>query len=224
VTSPIVNKTKLKKSSRIIASWYKMGQDKGYTSPGVGMPIDITEPHVQVNAKDPASKPILLDGAIEGHVLVKNVMRALPLKSPKLLSVFGYDAKAPDQNDVGLAWEFGFESTDVLVATSVSQIASGGTLVSGGGSGSNSPAYINAPFDAIQQRAYDDDSTILWDFINVNSTAAVDGASDACLVFINAFASEGFDRVGLHDDFSDALVNNVCSPSYRFKLSMLTII
>lgn len=86
-------------------------------------------------------------------------------------------------------------------------------MVCGGGSGSNSPPYINAPFDALQQRAYDDDSTILWDFINMNSTAEVDGASDACLVFINAFASEAFDRVGIHDDFSDALVNNMGSPS-----------
>lgn len=33
--------------------------------------------------------------------------------------------------------------------------------------------------------------------------------SDACLVFINAMATEGWDRDGLHDDFSDGLVLNV---------------
>lgn len=35
--------------------------------------------------------------------------------------------------------------------------------------------------------------------------------SDACLVFINAMATEGWDREGLHDDFSDGLVLNVAS-------------
>jgi beta-glucosidase len=199
-----------------------MGQDKGYPAPGVGMPINILAPHKAVNARKPFSKQVILDGAIEGHVLVKNVNNALPLTSPNLLSLFGYDAKAPDQNDPAPgfgSWVLGFESANVNEAlpgflgtpqvVPVSQVAINGTIISGGGSGANSPAYINAPFDALQEKAYEDDTTILWDFINVNATANVDGASDACLVFINAFASEGIDRVGLHDDFSDALVNNV---------------
>jgi beta-glucosidase len=156
-------------------------------------------------------------------VLVKNTNNALPLKSPKLLSLYGYDAKAPDRNspEPGLSsWGIGFQSGNVNEALAgfygtpqilpVSQVAINGTIISGGGSGANSPAYINAPFDAFQERAYADSTMLLWDFTNVNSTATVDGASDACLVFINAFSSEGIDRSGLHDDFSDALVNNVC--------------
>ncbi|KAH8774203.1 beta-glucosidase-related glycosidase [Hyaloscypha finlandica] len=209
-------------ATRIIASWYQMGQDNGYPAPGIGMPVDILVSHKAVNARNPSSKQVILDAAIEGHVLVKNVNSTLPLKSPKLLSLFGYDAKAPDQNNpaAGLgSWMFGFESGNINEAIPgflgtpqvipISQIAINGTVISGGGSGANSPAYINAPFDALQEKAYQADTTILWDFINVNATANVDGASDACLVFINAFASEGFDRVGLHDDFSDALVNNI---------------
>ena len=203
-----------------------MGQDKGYPPLGIGMPVNILASHEAVNAKKPSSKQVILDGAIEGHVLVKNVNNTLPLKSPNLLSLFGYDAKAPDQNDPtpGFgSWVLGFESGNVNEAlpgffgtpqvVPISQVAINGTIISGGGSGANSPAYINAPFDALQERAYQDGSTILWDFINVNATATVDGASNACLVFINAFSSEGIDRVGLHDDFSDALVNNVCIPS-----------
>ena len=199
-----------------------MGQDNNYPTLGIGMPYDILASHTAVNARKPSSKQVILRGAIEGHVLVKNVNNALPLKSPSLLSLFGYDAKAPDQNDPApgfSSWVLGFESANVNEALSgfygtpqevpISQIAINGTIISGGGSGANSPAYINAPFDALQERAYENDTTILWDFINVNATANVDGASDACLVFINAFASEGIDRVGLHDDFSDALVNNV---------------
>jgi beta-glucosidase len=48
-----------------------------------------------------------------------------------------------------------------------------------------------------------------WDFHSGNPD--VNPNSDACLVFINAIATEGWDRDGLHDDFSDGLVLNVAS-------------
>lgn len=56
----------------------------------------------------------------------------------------------------------------------IPQIAANGTIISGGGSVSNAPAYINTPFDVLQQRASDNDSTLLGDFINVNARAAVE--------------------------------------------------
>lgn len=48
-----------------------------------------------------------------------------------------------------------------------------------------------------------------WDLDSGNPD--VNSGSDACLVFINAIATEGWDRDGLHDDFSDGLVLNVAS-------------
>lgn len=189
-----------------------MGQDSGYTTPGIGMPFNLASPHAAVNAKDPSSKQVLMDLAIEGHVLVKNTNNALPLKSPQLVSVFGYDARAPGQNDIGSLWDGGQESSGNPSTNPFDLgglIAANGTIVSGGGSGANSPAYINAPLDALQEQAYVDGSTILWDTYTQGSTAIVDGASDACLVFINAFATEGSDRPGLRDDFSDAIVLNI---------------
>lgn len=48
-----------------------------------------------------------------------------------------------------------------------------------------------------------------WDLISADPD--VNGASEVCLVFINAMATEGWDRAGLHDDFSDGLVLNVAS-------------
>jgi hypothetical protein len=39
----------------------------------------------------------------------------------------------------------------------------------------------------------------LWDFTTANSTSQVDGDSNACIVFINAFALEDYERAGLHD-------------------------
>lgn len=187
-----------------------MGQDANYTVPGIGMPLNIAAPHTAVNAKNPSSKQVLLDLAIEGHVLVKNVNNALPLKSPQLISVFGYDARAPGQNDIGSAWTGGSESVGTI---SRGFIAANGTIISGGGSGANSPAYISAPLDALQEQAFVDGSTILWDTYTAGSTAMVDGATDAAIVFLNAFATEGSDRSGLHDDFSDAIVLNIAKQS-----------
>jgi beta-glucosidase len=93
--------------------------------------------------------------------------------------------------------------------TNPGQIAPNGTLITGGGSGAIAPPYISAPLDAIQERAYKDDTQILYDTVQTNPVAHAE--SDACLVFINAYATEGVDRIGLHDDYSDSLVLNVAS-------------
>ncbi|KFY11336.1 hypothetical protein V491_07248 [Pseudogymnoascus sp. VKM F-3775] len=205
-------------ATRIVAAWYQLGQDRDF--PPVSLPILYNVSHKAVNARDPASKPILLQGAIEGHVLVKNVNKALPFKKPKLLSLFGYDAVAPPRVnlvDANLNYKFGFLSNseffwrDAFVSPFINpgQIGPNGTLTVGGGSGGTAPAYISAPFDALQERAYADGFQLFWDF---HSTAPqVDQASDACLVFINAFATEGVDREGLHDDYSDDIILNVAS-------------
>ncbi|KFY67094.1 hypothetical protein V496_01748 [Pseudogymnoascus sp. VKM F-4515 (FW-2607)] len=205
-------------ATRIVAAWYQLGQDRDF--PPVGLPLQYNVSHKAVNARDPASKPILLQGAIEGHVLVKNINKTLPFKKPKLLSLFGYDAVAPPRVnlvDDNSNYQFGFLSNsdffwrDAFRSPFVNpgQIGPNGTLIVGGGSGGTAPAYISAPFDALQERAYDDGFQLLWDF---HSTAPlVDQASDACLVFINAFATEGVDREGLHDDYSDDIILNVAS-------------
>lgn len=215
-------------ATRIIASWYKLGQDSpDYPAPGIGMPANLSEPHTIVDARDPTSRSTVYEGAIEGHVLVKNENAVLPLKSPKLLAVFGYDAPAPPQympdGDSLLTNPFtiGFESAfnQLLLAFSSSeidwpsqlQIASNGTYSVGSGSGANSGPYISAPLDALQQRAMKDGSVVYWDTVLQPGLAGLYEAADACLVFINAFASEGMDRPGLHDDYSDNIVQTVAS-------------
>lgn len=65
----------------------------------------------------------------------------------------------------------------------------------------------NQPLSAIQFKAVETDAWINWDLESGNPT--VNAASDACLVFISAMATEGWDRAGLHDDFSDGLALNV---------------
>ncbi|KAF2427523.1 beta-glucosidase [Tothia fuscella] len=207
---------------RIIAAWYLLGQDAGsYPQKGVGMASSMTSPHKIVNAVDPASKPTVLQAAIEGHVLVKNVQNALPLKKPAMLSLFGYDATIPLVNNpssLSLSrWASGFASTGIsdaqlllLMATGVTTppgAATAGTIISGGGSGANTGLYISAPYDAFQQQAYEDSTYLHWDFQSSNPN--INPASDACIVFINELAFESADRPGLADPGSDKLVSNV---------------
>ncbi|TGJ83773.1 hypothetical protein E0Z10_g4987 [Xylaria hypoxylon] len=193
-------------ATRILATWYKMKQEEGFPSPGIGMPGNLAVQHQKVIATSPSNKDVLLQGAIEGHVLVKNDNGALPLKSPKLVSLFGYSAKSFDSyTPGGKGWHDGSGSA----ASAHMQIAPNGTLISGGGSGGNQPAYLSSPFEALSLRAYEDGTSLWWDFYS--GKPQVDQSSDACIVVGNAYATEGWDRLGLHDDFTDALITNVAS-------------
>ncbi|KAI0125399.1 family 3 glycoside hydrolase [Xylariales sp. AK1849] len=207
-------------ATRIVAPWYQLGQDNDFPPTGVGMPSNLAEPHAKVVATSSSRKAALLRGAIEGHVLLKNVKSALPLKSPQLLSLFGYSARGFDRYSWGTqSWNAGTEALspeeesmylDDSIPGIRSQIASNGTLITGGGSGANQPAYLSSTFEALSQRAYNDDTHLWWDF-QLGSTPEVDQSSDACIVDVNAFATEGWDRTGLHDAFTDDLILNVAT-------------
>lgn len=180
-----------------MATWYQLNQNTGIPNPGIGMPQDVGAPHQRVIGKSPDSRSVLFQNAIEGHVLVKNTKGALPLKSPQLISVFGYDATGPTYLNVNLP---GYENPPLYQNS---------TLYVAGGSGANSAAYVDSPIDAIQRQAYADGSSVMWDFYSPDSE--VDPTSDVCLVFLNSYATEGHDRTGLTDDYSDNLVTNVAS-------------
>jgi beta-glucosidase len=186
------------------------------------MPRDITKPHIIVDARNSSFRSTLLDGAVEGHVLVKNIRNALPLKEPKMLSLFGYSAKNPDHNNPspGLGpWLWGSESFNYTEFSgrffgwtgdyTSTPIAFNGTLYSGGGSGATSQSTVVAPYDALLQQAYDDGTALFWDF--VSGTPFVAPASDACLVFGNAYATEAADRPGLSDAYTDNLIRHVAN-------------
>ncbi|KAM4056015.1 fibronectin type III-like domain-containing protein [Hirsutella rhossiliensis] len=204
-------------ATRILAAWYLVGQDKAdFPVPGIGMK-NLSEPHKAIDARVPESKPVLLDGAISGHVLVKNKGNsALPLKAkPAMLSVFGYDAAAPPAKNIDNAFRLGYTSSRGIAQAVLGteqhfdQAARGGTIIVGGRAGANAPPYISDPLSAIQQRAEADNTWVNWDTASLEPD--VNGANEACLVFINAMATEGWDRDGLHDDASDGLVRHVAS-------------
>jgi len=203
-------------ATRILATWYRFSP---LTNPGFGIPINLTAPHKFTNARTDASKPTIFQGALEGHVLVKNTDNALPLKTPEILSIFGYDAVAPRQyTPASMKWSLGDSGLNinesgifplVLGIGQSPAIELNGTMWVGGGSGANTPPFVSDPFSALSAQAQLDNTWLTWDFDAALPT--VDPASDACLVFINAFSTEGSDRLGLSDDYSDNLVNHVAS-------------
>ncbi|KAK8875249.1 Beta-glucosidase cel3A [Apiospora arundinis] len=203
-------------ATRIVAAWYLVHQDgDNFPKPGFGMQ-NLSLPHEQVDARDPKSRPIILEGAVAGHVLLKNEKKALPFKeNPAMLSVFGYDATVPRTKNTDTLFNLGYTSSPEMAQAVLGteahfdQAARGGTIVTGGRAGANGPAYMLDPLSAIQHRAALDGAWVNWDLDS--GTPDVNPASDACLVFINAIATEGWDREGLHDDFSDGLVLHVAS-------------
>ncbi|EFY98463.1 beta glucosidase (glycoside hydrolase family 3) [Metarhizium robertsii] len=209
-------------ATRILTTWYQFGQDAIFDKPGIGMPLDVRQPHETIEGRDHNDRPVLLDGAIEGHVLVKNTKNTLPLKSPRMLSLFGYSARSADSLSPGPGdllinlWRFGLTSVsidDVLSSQLGGQqarypnIAVNGTIMGGGGSGAGTPAVFVAPYDAISMRAAQDDTAIFHDF--GMPEPAVVPSTDTCIVFGNAWASEGYDRPSLYDNFTDSLVKTV---------------
>lgn len=158
--------------TRVIAASWRFADFE----PGTGIPFNLTEPHEFIDARDPASRQTILQGAIEGHVLVKNVNNALPLKKPKFISIFGYDAVGNMRHTAepqGFnTWKMGLAGThqhlngtvftremlDWFFASSVEQtetgpeIALNGTVTTGGGSGASIGAYSMLPWTLFADR------------------------------------------------------------------------
>ena len=210
-------------ATRIMAAWYLSHQDDPELPPvGIGVPADYGKPHPVIDARNPDDEGVLLEGAIQGHVLVKNVNYALPLSSPRILSIYGYDAKVADTNiaKAGInGWTQGLQAHDYRSVECgfgltgghcppFAPIAPNGTIIGGGGSAAITPVYISSPFQALDARARRDRTQLFWD---LEGTQVTNIEADACLVFVNAASSEGVDRPALRDDYSDGLIIDIAS-------------
>ncbi|KAL0933496.1 beta-glucosidase G 2 [Colletotrichum truncatum] len=128
----------------------------------------------------------------EATVLLKNVINTLPLQKPTSIGVFGNDAADPSD---GLVFGAGFEI---------------GTLTVGGGSGTGRHTYIVSPLEAIRNHARKTGARLQYILRN-SVLAAGDFSSlypipEVCLVFLNTFASEGYDRTDIEADWNSTLV------------------
>ncbi|KAG2169447.1 hypothetical protein VTO58DRAFT_101487 [Aureobasidium pullulans] len=223
-----VNSTRLDDmATRILATWYRFAN---LQNPGLN----------DAEARQAAAETTLFQGAVEGHVLVKNVNNALPLRKPTVLSLFGYDAPGgtntsatsfqlkPNGKLNTQAYTSGKPYTDLDDLINSAQVlpagfagpevALNGTLYTGGGSGAITPVSSISPEDAFRNQAAIDGTTLYADFTSQDPT--VKAPNNPCLVFINSQSSETWDRSTLADIYSDTLVTNVAS---RCKNTMVII-
>lgn len=186
-------------ATRVLASMHLLKQEYTYPQPAV---YSSTQKHFAIDAGSFDHAELIHQIGAAGTILVKNVNGTLPFKKPRFLAVYGYDAvvkASPWENSLrfggGYEVNFGWNTLN-------------GTQITGGGSGSNTPSYVIDPFMAISERIARDKGTLRWDFWSEAPTPAYSNA-EHCLVFINSYASESFDRTTLKDEFSDNLVKNV---------------
>ncbi|PSK43996.1 Beta-glucosidase 1 [Elsinoe australis] len=153
-------------------------------------------------------------------VLLKNVNNALPLQSPRVISIFGANAGP------------GMTGPNTAFSVQGAGPTYPGHLATGSGSGQASLPYAISPFEAINQRASASGSMVRYLLNDTYASTSsggglvmVDGAqtgvtpsfsayasnSDVCMVFINALAGEGADRTELYNDDQDSMINTVAS-------------
>ncbi|KAE8333038.1 putative beta-glucosidase G [Aspergillus sergii] len=197
---------------RIMTPYYWLGQDQGYP--------EIDPSSADLNTFSPRStwlREFNLTGersrdvrgdhgelirrhGAEATILLKNENKALPLKAPKSIAVFGNDAGDTTEGAVNQAtFEFG-------------------TLAAGGGSGTGRFTYLVTPLEALKARGKQDNTLVQW-WLNNTLIADSDVTSlwvptppDACLVFLKTWAEEGSDREYLSVDWNgNEVVDSVAS-------------
>ncbi|KAI4726046.1 hypothetical protein E4T49_06194 [Aureobasidium sp. EXF-10728] len=158
---------------------------------------------VRANHRDSIRK-----AAAAGTVLLKNLNKTLPLKSPTRIGVFGNDAG--DFTNGMSYWYFNQVGNYEY-----------GVLATGGGSGSGLFTYVTSPLEAIKRRVgYKDE--ILVQYVLNNSAIIEDDSPyikalqpfppDVCLVFLKSWATEGEDRTTFGVDWNgDQVVETIAA-------------
>ncbi|KAA1468627.1 glycoside hydrolase family 3 protein [Dentipellis sp. KUC8613] len=192
-------------ATRILASWYLLGQDQGYPPVNFNskIPFDPSDKHLNVQGNHSI---IIREIGAASTVLLKNEGHALPLKSLATMAVIGSGAGSNF---------FGPNSC-------LDRSCDNGVLGMGWGSGSANYPYLIAPVDAITNRSKTDKTIITSSLSDSDLTAAAVAASDreVALVFITADSGEdGYTVEGNDGDRNDlqawhggdALVQKVAS-------------
>ncbi|KAF2163305.1 glycoside hydrolase family 3 protein [Zasmidium cellare ATCC 36951] len=194
---------------RIITPYFWLGQDKDFPAidgdtPGTQRTwntntyrYNFTYGPSSVDVRDNHHELIREIGAA-GTVLLKNTNNTLPLKSPRNIGVFGNDAA--DLIDglyfATLTKELGFEQ---------------GILPVAGGSGTGRLTYVVTPLEAIKAKVGND---ALVQYVTNNTYITEDQGwsiiyptpPDVCIVFLNTWASEAYDRTTLLVDWNGTAV------------------
>ena len=189
-------------AERVMTPYFLLGQDQDYPSldPSNGASFwvyqyghaNVPSIYPQVDARDVRADhaKIIREVGAAGTVLLKNVNGALPLKSEKNVGVFGNDAPYPTTgsvfHDTGVHPEEGYEM---------------GTLDIGGGSGTVRHTDIITPLEAIREQVASIGGRVQVllgnDEVAEGSFKTIYPVPDVCLLFLNAYATEGIDRASL---------------------------
>ncbi|KAJ3345069.1 hypothetical protein HDU91_007475 [Kappamyces sp. JEL0680] len=160
--------------TRMVAAWYKVGQDKGY--PALNMDSWNPANGKVVNVQGNHAKHIRAVGAASS-VLLKNSGNVLPLKNGIKIAVVGSDAGPGHSTDNSCA-DHGCHS---------------GTIAQGWGSGTANFPYIVTPLEGITARAQKAKSKVvssLSDDLSAASAAAQN--ADVVVVFVNSNSGEDY--------------------------------
>ncbi|CAK5281386.1 unnamed protein product [Mycena citricolor] len=172
--------------TRIIAAWYKLGQDQGYPDVSFSQLTEETylngelvNEHINVQGNH---YKLIRQIAAAGTILLKNNKGALPLNvhNIKRLGIFGSDA-GPNPDGPNGCSDRGCDQ---------------GTLAMGWGSGTANFPYLIDPLAAITTHIQSIDSTIViegvLDDFNTAQQTLVASLADTCIVFANSDSGEGY--------------------------------
>ncbi|KAL0950462.1 hypothetical protein HGRIS_010410 [Hohenbuehelia grisea] len=172
--------------SRVLAGWYRLGQDTGYPSPNFDAQHSDGSGSLNENVSVRSSAHTALAREIvsASTVLLKNnrltlgtggpTIRGLPVATSQVknMAVVGLDAKMP-----------GKDCGDLNTCNK-------GTITTGWGSGSNSLEFVVPPIDAIT--AVVGDSALISQSLsnNLDDGVAAARGKDLAIVFVNANSGE----------------------------------
>lgn len=171
-------------ATRIVATWYKLGQDQEYPTPNFSSWSDDAEGALHPGALisptgvinefvDVQADHAIVARAVaaEAVTLLKNVRNTLPLVSSVSLAVFG---SAADENPDG-------------INDCADKGCNKGTLTMGWGSGSASLPYLDTPIGALRRRGGN-----VTEHLTDKFPSGINASEDVALVFITADSGENY--------------------------------
>ena len=174
--------------TRIVATWYQLGQDKDYPPPNFSANTDdatgpcypaalisptcVTNEYVNVQSDH---NIVARNISREAITLLKNANNTLPLSTSAVLKVFGTDAE-DNPNGINSCNERACDE---------------GVLGMGWGSGTANYPYLSSPIDAIKRKA----ANVTYYASDTFPSGITAAAGDIAMVFINSDSGENQDTV-----------------------------
>ncbi|KAG8834777.1 hypothetical protein FRC18_001522, partial [Serendipita sp. 400] len=163
-------------ATRILASWYYLGQDSGYPAVNFDSWSSSSSANQHVNVQGD-HKTLIRKIAAASTVLLKNSKNLLPFNRPSSLAIIGSHA-APNPSGINSCSDRGCNT---------------GVLAQGWGSGTAEYPYLSDPTSAIRTQATSDGTSITTSTSDTDTTAAANAArgKSAAIVFVTADSGEG---------------------------------